>query len=151
MKISYKFYMDIQRVLICPCIWLYLIIMSCTSFRVNPHSVVYLNVKQLLARSRRYIWSLNDSSESQTHNHLVRKRTFNHLGKLAKWLSCVLSSYLYGAFDCMLSSCHVIIMYVIIMFAYELSGCRFEFRCYHKNSRYGACFEQGIPWPSGKL
>ena len=41
----------------------------------------------------------------QTYNHLGRKGT--HLAKLAKWLSCVGSTYLYGAFDCILSSCHV--------------------------------------------
>ena len=86
--------------------WLYVIIMSCTSFRVNLHSIVCLNVKELLARSRRHIWSLSDSNGIRTHNHLVRKRTLNHLAKLAKWLSCVVSTYLYGAFDCMLS-CHV--------------------------------------------
>ena len=27
----------------------------------------------------------------------VRKRSLNHLAKLAKWLSCVVSTYLYGA------------------------------------------------------
>ena len=37
-----------------------------------------------------------------THIHLVRKRTLNHFLKLAKWLSYVVSSYLYGEFDCML-------------------------------------------------
>ena len=31
---------------------LYVIIMSHTSFRVNPHSIVCLNVKELLARNR---------------------------------------------------------------------------------------------------
>ena len=46
--------------------------MSRTSFRVNPHSTVYLNVKELLARSRCLISSLNDSNEIRTHNHLVR-------------------------------------------------------------------------------
>ena len=50
---------------------------------------------------------LGDSNEIRTHNHLVRKRTLNHLAKLAKWLSCVVSTYLYCAFDCMLLSCHV--------------------------------------------
>ena len=54
---------------------------SCTSFRVNPHSIVCLNVKELLARSWRHIWSLSDSNEIQTHNHLVCKRTLNHLAK----------------------------------------------------------------------
>ena len=72
-----------------------------TSFIMNPHSIVCLNVKELIARSRCHILSLSDSNGIQTHNHLVRKRTFNHLAKLAslaKWLSVV----------------------------YELSGCGFE-------------------------
>ena len=37
------------------------------------------------------------------------------------------------------------------VFAYELSGCGFESRCCHLNIRYGACFEQGVPWHSSKL
>ena len=60
---------------------LYVIIMSPTSFRVNPHSIVCLNVKELLAWSRRSIWSLSDSNGIQTHNHLIRKQTLNHLAK----------------------------------------------------------------------
>ena len=50
---------------------------------------------------------LSDSNGIRTHNHLVRKETLNHLAKLAKWLSCVVRTYLYAAFDCMLLSCHV--------------------------------------------
>ena len=50
---------------------------------------------------------LSDSNEIQTHNHLVCTWTLKHLAKLAKWLSCVLSTYLYSGFDCMLLSCHV--------------------------------------------
>ena len=83
---------------------LYVIIMS---RRVNPHSIVCMNVEELLAWSRRNIWSLSDSNVIRTHNHLVRKRRLNHLAKLAKSLSCVVSTYLYGAFDSMLLSCHV--------------------------------------------
>ena len=49
----------------------------------------------------------NDCNWIRTHNHLVHKRTLNHLAKLAKRLSCVVSTYLYGAFDCMFLSCHV--------------------------------------------
>ena len=30
-----------------------------------------------------------------THIHLVRKRTLNHFAKLAKWLTCVVTTYLY--------------------------------------------------------
>ena len=38
--------------------------------------------------------------------NLVRKRKLN-LAKLAKWFSCVVSTYLYGAFDCMFLPCHL--------------------------------------------
>ena len=48
-----------------------------------------LNVKGLLARGRCEIGSLNDCNWIRTHDHLVHKRTLNHLGKLAKliWLN----------------------------------------------------------------
>ena len=49
----------------------------------------------------------NECNWTRTHNHFVHKQTLNHLAKLAKWLSCVVSTYLYGAFDCMFLSCHV--------------------------------------------
>ena len=45
-----------------------------------------LNVKELLARSRREIWRLSDCNWTQTQNHLVLKRRLNHLAKLAKLL-----------------------------------------------------------------
>ena len=44
------------------------------------------------------VTELSDYSRTQTDNQLVRKRT------LAKWLSCVVSTHLYGAFDCMFLS-----------------------------------------------
>ena len=40
-----------------------------------------LNVKELLAQSRHKIWSLSDCNWTQTQNHLVCKRTLNHLAK----------------------------------------------------------------------
>ena len=40
--------------------------------------------------------TLCGSSSIQTHNHLVRKRELNHFAKLAEWLTCVVSTYLYG-------------------------------------------------------
>ena len=49
----------------------------------------------------------SDCNWSRTQKHLVRKQALNHLAKLGKWLSSVLSTYLYGAFDCMYLSCHV--------------------------------------------
>ena len=91
-----------------------------TSFRVNPHSIVCLNVKERLAQSRRHIWSLTDSNRIQTLNHLVRKRTLNHLAKLAKWLSVWINGW---------------------MFVYELSGCGFESRYCHLYFKYIAVFK----------
>ena len=41
-----------------------------------------LNVKELLAWSRREIWILSDCNWTWTQNRLVRKRTFNHLANL---------------------------------------------------------------------
>ena len=71
------------------------------TYEFESESTLYscLNVKELLARSRRHIWTLSDCNETRTQNHLVRKRTLNHLAQLAKWLSCAVSTSLYGAFD----------------------------------------------------
>ena len=57
------------------------------TYAFQSKSTLYscLNVKELLARNRRDIWILSDSNGIQTHNQLVRKRTFNHLAELAKW------------------------------------------------------------------
>ena len=53
-----------------------------------------------------YNSNLSDSNGIRTHDHLVRKRTLNQFPKLAM-MSYVVSVHLYGAFDCMLLSCHV--------------------------------------------
>ena len=86
-----------------------------------------------------------DNNGIRTHNHLVGKQTLNHLAKLTIWLSYVVSTYLYVAFDCMLLSCHV----HVSKWIYELSGRGFESRCCHLNFKYRACFEQGVPWHLG--
>ena len=60
------------------------------TFQSESKLYICLDVKELLARNRRDIWSLSDCNGTRTHNHLVRKRTLNHLAKmisLAKWLS----------------------------------------------------------------
>ena len=79
------------------------------TYEFESESTLYncLNVKELLAPSKRHIWRLSDCNGIRTHNHLVCKRTPNHLAKLAKWLSWVMSTYQYGPFDCMFLSCHV--------------------------------------------
>ena len=113
------------------------------------------------ARTRHHIWSLGDSNGIRTHNHLVRKRTFNHLAKLTKWLSCVVSTYLYGTFDIWIFTLKlvrdVIIRYSQMhhtnkysqyspiiwpvwlngwVFVYEVNGRGFEFRCCHLNKGF---------------
>ena len=74
------------------------------AFQIESTLYSCLNVKELLIWHRHNTWSSSESNMSQTHNHSVFKQTLNHLAKLAKWLSCVVSTYLDGAFD-----------YVIIM------------------------------------
>ena len=75
---------------------LYVLMVPRTSFWVNSLDGC-LNVKELLARSRREIWSLNDCNWTWTHKHVVHKQALNHLLKL----SCVNGW----------------------VFVYELSGC----------------------------
>ena len=43
-----------------------------------------LNVRELFARIRREISSLNDCNRTLTHNHLVCTQKVNHLVQLAK-------------------------------------------------------------------
>ena len=53
----------------------------------------FLNVKELLAQSRREIWSLSDCNWTRTHNHLFHKRTLHHFAKLV--FSFVWGSFIY--------------------------------------------------------
>ena len=101
-----------------------------------------LNVKELLARSRRDNWSLNDNNGIRTHNHLVRKlwsifkeyiecrftlkrvldmiitySQMHHANKYSQLSSIIRPLWLDGW-----------------VFVYELSGCGFESRCCHLSS-----------------
>ena len=46
-------------------------------------------------------------NKSGKHFYTATASALNHLAKLAKWLSCVVSTYLYGTFDSMFLSCLV--------------------------------------------
>ena len=63
---------------------------------------------------------LSDYNWTRSQNNLVRKQTLNHFGQTG-W-----------------------------MFVYKLSGSGFESICSHLNFSFRACFEQGVPWHSGK-
>ena len=92
------------------CITFDFMFLSC-HYAFQSESILYscVNVRKLLAQSRHKIWSLKDCNWTWTYNHSVHKQTLNHLAKLAKWFSSVVSTYLYGAFDCMFLSCHICI------------------------------------------
>ena len=47
------------------------------------------------------------------HNHLISERTHSCLAKLTKCLTCVVSTYLYGAFGCVFLSCHILALELI--------------------------------------
>ena len=85
---------------VCPCHVRY-------TFQTESTFYSCLNVKEILPQSTSKLSRLSDCNWGWTLNHLVLKWTVNHLGKLAKYMSCVLSTYLHGAFDCMLLSRHV--------------------------------------------
>ena len=64
-------------VLICT---MHLTVCSChVTYAFQSESTLFscMNVKELLARNRCKIWSLNDCNWTQTHNHLVCKQTLN--------------------------------------------------------------------------
>ena len=108
-------------------------LLSC-QYALQSESSLYfwLNVKEFLAPNRRDIWTLNDCKPTRTNNQLVRKRALNHLAKLAKWLSCIVSNYRYGAFDCMLLSCHVLFSeWILTLFLAEIQQTPFS-----KQTRY---------------
>ena len=69
---------------------------------------------------------LNDWNWTRTQSPLVRKRTLNHFAQLAKWLSCVLCTYLYSAFDCLFLSRHVRIsewIHILQLPEFQGTGC----------------------------
>ena len=57
----------------------------------NLHFIVWMNVKELLARSRYHIWGLSDSNWIRTHNHLVGKQTLKYLAKPARIIAVMIS------------------------------------------------------------
>ena len=86
--------------------WLYILIMSRTPFRVIPHSIVTSMSRTTLFERGALMWKLSDCNWTWTPNHLVRKQRLNYLAKLTKRKSCVMTTYLDDAIDCMFLSCH---------------------------------------------
>ena len=93
------------------------------TYAFQSESTLYswLNVKELLAWSRRDIWNLSDCKGTQMH------RTEKYL----QHISIIWIVWLNG--------------WVLV---YKLSGCEFESRCCQLNFRCHLCLEQGVPWHS---
>ena len=79
------------------------------TYAVRSESTLYscMNLKELLARRRREIYRWSGCNWTLTQNQKVLNGKLKHLAELTKGLSFVLSTYLYGAFDCMFLSCQV--------------------------------------------
>ena len=110
----------------------YLTVCSChVTYAFQSESTLYscLNVKELLARRRCEIWSWSDCNWTRTHNHLIRKRTLNHLAKLALNDWAVLWVIICTVY---LVVCSWPVWLNGWVF-YELSGCGFESSCSHMN------------------
>ena len=92
-------------------IWtVHLTVCSCNvtyAFQIESTLYICLNVKEFLSQNRRDIWSLSDCKATRAQNRRVSKQTLNQLVKMIIWLSCILSTYKYGAFDSIFLSCHV--------------------------------------------
>ena len=140
------------------------------TFQIESRLSCCLNVKELVTQSRRQIWILSGCNWARTHKHLVGIPKLNHLAKLSKWLSWVLSTYLYSrnsvsnefldieatkeAKSTLKFVRGMIRTYNQMHHTDEnskdsWSGCRFESSCSNLSFRFGACFEQRFPGHSG--
>ena len=111
---------------VCSCHVTYAFQSECTLYNC-------LNVKELLARSRREIWSLSDCSWNWTHNHLVHKRTLNRFVD-SVWNAYVTWQEQTVKCTVQISTHKTAQSFRPIwlngwLFVYELSGCGFEFSC----------------------
>ena len=98
---------------------------------------------------------LLDCNGTRTHSHLGRKRTLNHLAKLAKIIELcyeylsVRSIWLHVL---IMSRAHFRVNPHSIWLSVRLrtKWLWVRVRCSHLNFRYRTCFEQGVPWHWGK-
>ena len=113
-----KYLNDSEAFLNIQMIWM--IVCSChVTYAFQSEFTLYsfLNVKELLDRSRHRIWSLSDCNWTRAHNHLVHKRTLNHLAILANMANGWV--FVYELSDCgfepsrsHLSLCHLFFRFI---------------------------------------
>ena len=93
----------------------------CLPLKRGILSLVLVLYVELHARNFLDILKLSDCNRTWTHNHLVCKRTLNHLAKLR---GCLRTKW-------------------------SWVGCGFESRWSYLTFRYRICFEQQVPYHSG--
>ena len=71
------------------------------------HTLLILEFQGTACSNQTRYLKFNGLQEIRTLNNQVRKQPLNHLAKQAKWLSCVVSTYLFGALECVFLSCQV--------------------------------------------
>ena len=157
------------------CIWLDVLVMSCTHFRVNLHSIFAWISRNFLLETGRISISLTKclslylqtkwlwvpvplQSLKLRYRYCFKGRVLDIQANIKceftlKCVRDVIRTYSqmhptdkYSQH----SSCIWSIWPNGWVFVYELSGCWFESRCSHLNFRSRAGFEQGVPWHSSK-
>ena len=124
------------------CIWLYVLIMSRTRFRVNPHSIFESRCSHLNFRFRACFeqgvpWH-SGNYRVWIHSETRTWHDKNIQSKCTVQISTHNTAQSFGQ-----------VWLNGWVFVYELNGCGFESRCSYLNFRFRACFEQGVPWHSG--
>ena len=161
------------------CIWWYVLLMSRTSPRVNPHSIIaWISRNSLLEAGVKVsfgLWILvwwfcglwvvvRDCGFESSCSHLnfnfcacVKQGVPWHSGNYRLRLTLKRVRYMTGTYSQMHCtdkySQHSSIIWSVWLngwvFVYELSGCGFEFSCGNLNFKLHACFKEGVHWHSG--
>ena len=114
--------------------WLCLLNMSHTGFRVNLHS----ECQRTACSKQAFKWlKFKWLQRNLKPQPLVRTRKVNCLAKLAKWLSCIVSTCISCIWLCVLFMSHA--RFRVNLLSVESILCNFKDQ---------ACFEQGVPWHS---
>ena len=126
----------------------------CTHFRVFrcPATIPGCSAVLPVFRVMLFRWSWFYSMPLS--NGLTKLRfKYNNIGPGCNTnMSPFSESHTSGAWNtnCQMNSRHSSIIWPVLLnswvFVYELSGCGFHSTCSHLNSRFHACFEQGVPW-----
>ena len=135
------------------CNWLYVLVVSRTRFRVNPHSIVAWMPKNSL---------LEAGARRRSHLNFRFRTCFEqgvpwYSGSYRVWIHSETRTWhdknIQSNADTDKYSEHSPIIWPVLangwVFVYELNGSGFQSSCSHLNFSFRVCFEQRVPWDSG--